>query len=186
MDVETKLDVKMYNISLLTITPPKKTNGGYNLKILYNNKNFNIQSPLCKIVDINYNSKVSKNNYIILSFIIGKNFNHFQFFGVLEHQIVEEMGKYFKNSKYDILNETGSENLEDVVNININRIKEIQMTVKVKILSDVLFFNKEKTEISGKELEIGDKVVLILKTNGIFCDSKSASLAWKTSQILKF
>lgn len=178
-----KLDVKTYNLSLFNITPPVQTTAGYFSKILYNNSDFKIQTPLCTVTEVNF--KTDK-PYMILVFSISTNFNYFQFFSNIYELSIDYLHKYMTKRKL----------LENVVNTDENIRKAFIKTVvkqgdtdiqiKIKVNKSTLYFDKKQSEISELEIEAGDKVVCILKTQGISSDKNTSTQAWTGIQCLKF
>jgi hypothetical protein len=181
-----RIDVKTYNISLINIESPKERNlSNYNSKILYNNNNFNIQSPLCTVIDIDTKSE---SKYIHMKFNLSSNFNHFQFFSNINELSIEYLKKISKNHKYNILTNKNKteESIRESFIPTTNKLSDSEMIIKVKLNKSTTYFDKEKTEISGLEIKKNDKVVCILKTNGILVDQNTASLTWICQECLKF
>ena len=87
-DEYKKIDVKTYNISFLNILKPTSRTTGYNSKIVYNNKDFKIQTPLCTIIDIDTKSEKPS---ILVKFNLSKNFSYFQFFSNIHEIAIEHL-----------------------------------------------------------------------------------------------
>lgn len=170
-----KLNVKDYAIGNLKLTKPYSRPNGYNSKILYNGKDFKVQSPLCTIKEIDIKNQKP---FIKVSFKISNNFNHFQFFCNIKEICIEHLGKYITQSSEDEIREKFISTIE--------KNKESEIIIKIKLNKSTIFFDKEKKEIHGLELKQGDKVILLLKTNGLLWDDISASQVWICLQCLKF
>ena len=188
--LKNKLDVDKYNISLLTIGSPVSINNGYNLKILYNMKEFVIQTPLCKVLEVDMKAKKP---YINIAFPLSKNFAYFQFFGGLNQDIMDALETYSKREDYDILKkmkidpESESDNpLEDNFDSSSERTNDSTMVIKIKLKKETMYFNKDKNEMSGLEIKEGDKVIGLLQNKGVFVDQYNANFRWTASQMLKF
>lgn len=183
-DVVKKIDVKNYNIGLLNVKNPTYRKNGYNSKILYNGKDFKIQTPLCVVKDI---STKSDKPFILVSFKIATNFNFFQFFSNIHEICIEHLLKYSKNPNFDILkNVSDEEAIRKAFKATVEKQNDAEMTIRIKLNKNTLFFNKEQNEISGLEIQKEDKIVCILKTNGIVSDINTASQVWVCTQCLKF
>lgn len=181
-----KIDVKTYNLSLFTITNPVKTTAGYFSKILYNNCDFKLQTPLCTVTEVN--TKIDK-PYMFIKFMISVNFNHFQFFSNIYEISIDYLSKYMTlNTKIRLLENVANvdEKIREAFVKTANKQSNSEMMIKVKLNKSTMYFDKNKSEISGLEIEAGDKVVCILKTQGISSDKNTSTQAWTGIQCLKF
>lgn len=161
-----KINVKQYNINKLKILPEMKTKIGYNSKIQYNNNNFLVQTPVCEVLENDYE------NNCTIKFNIQKNFSHFQFFYSLEQSILD----FLEKSKY------GSR--EKFIS-SLNRTEDGEMIMKIKLNSKCLYFNKNQDQIIKYDIKIGDKIIIVLETKGIWMDNISCTMKWNSYQILK-
>lgn len=180
------LDIKTYNISMLTINPPVEKKGGYYISdILYNKLNFKFQSPLFKIVKIDL--KADK-PYMLAKFKLANNFEYYQFFSGIFELCIEHLMKFYGHPRMSILKNT--DGTEDDVRknfkTNTDKISDAEMCFKIKLNKQTLFFDSKKQEISGLELKQGDKIVCILKTKGLVSDNNTASQMWTASQVLRY
>lgn len=183
-DSTTKLNVKTYNISLLNVSFPLKRKTGYNSKILYNRSDFKIQTPLCTVKEIN--TKAEK-PFILLSFKLSGNFNYFQFFSNIYELCIENLIKYSKNPEFDILkNVNGEDEIREAFKPTVEKVSDAEMQIRVKLNKSTVYFSKEQSEISGLEINVGDKIICIAKTNGVVSDNNTASQVWICLQCLKF
>lgn len=179
-----KLDVKNYNISLLNIHNPIKRKTGYNSKIMYKGKDFKVQTPLCTVKDINLKSDKP---FILLSFKIASNFSYLQFFSNIHELCIENLIKNSTNSSYDILkNVNGEEEVRKAFQTTVKKNNDVEMTIRMKINKSTLYFDKEQKVISGLEIQKDDKIVCIIKTNGLVADNNTSSQVWVCLQCLKF
>lgn len=169
-----KLDIKNYNISKIKILNPIKRSNGYCSKILYNSKEFKIQTPLCTVREIDIKSEKP---YIKISFKISKNFNHFQFFSNVHELCIENL---ITNTKND------EESVREKFIKNFEKENDSEIVMKLKLNKSTLFFDKNKTEISGLEIKKNDHIICSIKTNGILYDEKSSTQMWNCIQCLKF
>ena len=170
-----RLNVKNYNIGNLKLTKPYTRPTGYNSKILYDAKDFKIQSPLCTVKEIDTKGQKP---FIKISFKISNNFNHFQFFSNIKEICIEHLLKCITN--------LSEEEIRKNFISTIEKNSDSEMIIKIKLNKSTLYFNKEKKEIHGLEIKPDDKVILLLKTNGLVWDSVSASQVWICLQCLKF
>jgi len=175
----TKINVKTYNVSLLTIGQTIKRPSGWANKILYNNKNFSIQTPLCEVLEVN-----TKNQpHIHLKFKLSKNFCHFQFFSNIEEIIINKIissDTILKNI------EKKEKNARESFIRTVEKISDSEMTLRIKLTASTEYFDKQKEQISGLEIKKGDNVVCLIKTQGIVSDDNTASQLWLCQQCLKY
>lgn len=178
-----KIDVKTYNLSFFNVSSPVQTSCGHFSKILYNNADFNIQTPLCKVIEINVKTPKP---YMIIAFGIASNFNHFQFFSNIYELSIEYLQKYIARHKLleNIVNT--EENIRKAFVRTVTKQGDTEMHIRVKLNKSTLYFDKHQSEISELEIEVGDKVVCILKTQGISSDKNTSTQAWTGVQCLKF
>jgi predicted transcriptional regulator len=163
-----KLNVKNYNYSLLKFLTPKKIKNGYNIKLVYNQKDFVVQSPICTIEEI-------IDNIIILKFQISNNFNHFQFHFGLNKQMVDHVE--MKSVEYDFTSEP--------FNYSVEKIDDASMLIKLKTNNETLYFDKTQREMTKYDIKKGDKVAFLMYSKGIFADRKGVNFCWTASQIMK-
>lgn len=184
VDIMRKLDVKNYNISLLNIHNPVRRKTGYNSKIMYSGKDFKVQTPLCVVKDINLKSDKP---FIQLSFKIASNFSYLQFFSNVHELCIENLTKNSTNPSYDILkNVNGEEEVRKAFQATVEKTNDVEMTIRMKINKSTLYFDKDRKVISGLEIQKGDKIVCIVKTNGLVADNNTATQVWVCLQCLKF
>lgn len=177
-----KLNLKNYNLSYLTLSTPTKYPNGYNIKILYRGKAFAIQSPVCEVEEISFESG---KQYVKVSFQISKNFNHFQFFCCLDQQIIEALENHKMGQQYDILTSTKG-NVEDNFSSSTEKVSDSVMTLHVKLNNETCYFNRESNEMSKLEINVGDKIIMLMHNKGIFTDSHYANLRWTALQVMKW
>lgn len=169
-----RIDVKNYNIGFLNISRSTQRPDGCNSKILYNNKDFKVQTPLCIVKEIDL--KCDK-PFIKVSFKISSNFNYFQFFSNINELCIEKLTKTWDLDEDEVRHKflpTTEKN------------KDSEMIIKIKVNKSTIYFNNKKQEIHGLEIKKEDKIVCMLKTNGLISDSDSASQVWIALQCLKY
>ena len=176
-----KLNVKTYNITQLKIARPVKIPNGFNLKTLYNSQDFQVQTPLCKITEINLDNDKP---YLKIKFTISNNFQHFQFFFGLNQLIIENLEKHSKTNL--AIMKKVNENIEGNFSSSINKIDDEEIEILIRVNKETLYFNKTKDQIHNSELKVGNKVVALIFNKGIFVDNYNANLRWTATQILKF
>ncbi len=79
-----KINVKTYNVSLLNLGKTITRPNGWANKILYNNKHFSIQTPLCEVMEVDKAS-------VQLKFKLSNNFCYFQFFSNIDEIIMNKL-----------------------------------------------------------------------------------------------
>jgi len=162
-----KLDINKYIINKFHIGSPKKTKIGLNLTINYDTDNFSVQTPVCKLVSIDCEDK----SRCVISFIISKNFQYFQFFLALEEKIKQDCNnKYIDKQSY----------ISSIKNYENSRIE-----ISIKLNTKTVLFDKKKEPISRYSLRKGDKVILLLETKGIWIDEVTYTMKWNAIQIVK-
>jgi hypothetical protein len=169
---EYKLDINSYNINKLVIQTSTKTKIGFNSKIKYNDLDFIIQTPVCKVLEIDQDCR---NPFCRVSFPLNKNFTHFQFFYGLEEKVLE----YIENFK-----KIESENLRETFVSSLER-TENEIILNIKLKPKTLYFDKHKTQIPKYDVKKDNKVILLLDTKGIWIDEISCIMKWNSVQILK-
>jgi hypothetical protein len=183
MENEINVDVETYNISLLNISNPMKRNHGYGSQLTYNGSKFTIQSPLCIVSVID----TKQDNTLCVYFKLSQNFSHFQFFCSVHEINVRYLTRLFTNPNYtDILTTTDGteESIRKVYDQTVKKVNTTEMYMELKLKKSTTFFNSKKEEISGLEIEPGDRVICLIKTNGLVFDEKSANQTWVCDECL--
>lgn len=182
MDNLVELDVSSYNIKQIKMEPLKIREKSYKIEIKYFQKYFYIQSPLCTIQNIIYTSDENNISNLIVLFKIDKNFNYYKFFGGFDSQIFDYVNEF--SLKHRLISK---ENIQDLFHSawyqNDDKTKII---INLKVNQETKYFDKNKNIIHGLELNIGDKIIGLLTTKGIFIDEKGINYRWTGKQILKY
>jgi hypothetical protein len=185
MGDEIDVDVETYNMSLLNISNPIKRNNGYGSQLTYNGNKFIIQTPLCIVSTVD----VKNDNFISLRFKLAQNFSHFQFFCSVHELNIRYLTRLYTNPNYnDILTSTdgSEESIREVYDQAVKKVNNTEMYMELKLKKSTLFYNNKKDEMSGLEIEPGDRVVCLIKTNGLVFDEKSANQAWICEECLLY
>lgn len=177
--------IKDFNISSIGFSNPMKRNNGYGCKLIYDGNDFRFQLPLAIVNDVDLDGDKPT---ITVNFKLSDNFDYFQFFCIINELVVKHLGRYATNPNYDILKDTdgSQEEIRDVFYTNINKVDGTDIKCVLKVNKSSLYFDNKKSEISGYEIKPGDKVVCMVKTNGLVVDNKSSGLHWICTQCLKW
>lgn len=143
---------------------------GYVADIFYDKKTFFVQTPVCRVVRIVRGEPGTNKSHIIVRFNYVRNFDHAQFFMGADEKVESHMTESYPELSHEPATSKNDNTLE----------------VFAKIVdSTILVFNKEKNLISQQNISRGNKVVLLLSTNGVYSDSKKYALKWTAHQIMK-
>lgn len=153
--MEVKVDPNNYDIKDFVICKPMKTKIGFNYNIVYKSKDFIYQTPICKILE------TDNEKYCKIIFDYTKNFSHFEFLNDIENKVKQN-------------------NYKSCIEYN-----EEEIIINVKLIPKSEYYNKIQERISKYNLKIGDKVILLLNTNGIWKDETSSTMRWNCSQLIK-
>lgn len=150
-----KINVNTFNKNLLKIQNPIKTKIGYNATLKYGDEDFTFQMPICKIVEIDH----EKYYKIQIPY---RNTKHYEFMNNVEEKVINfvyEMSPFISTLDNDILN--------------------------IKMNPKTLIFDTNKNQITKYELNVGDKIICIVDTKGIWIDDVSCTLRWNSLEIMK-
>lgn len=180
------LNIKDYKVSKLKFIPRRLKENSYNISLLYQNKEFILQSPLCTIKSIQ--RKENNTSDIILLDVTFKlkkeTFNYNTFFGTLDLQIHNYIKEFINNKDIQL-----TSNFEDIykpayLKDEINDC--LYITLHLKVTKETLYFNKNKSKIHHLELKPNDKIVFLFYTKGVFLDNNGINYRWTATEILKY
>lgn len=153
----------------------------YNIEILYDNLPFEIQTPLCTIEKI-----IREGNEVKcfdISFTIQSNFTYYKFFNIFDLRLKKFIENF--NDKHNII----QLNIEETFKGGQDEFEteeSIKLCIHLKVNQETIYFDKNKKCISVHDLKEQDKVVGLIKTKGVFMDTKGINYRWTGNQILKF
>lgn len=158
------VDPNNCNMNDFDFGPKKHTAIGINHEFLYNEENFYVQTPVCEVLDINH-----EKNTLKIQFTRDYNHNHFQFFCGLNDLFFKYIRRNYKETDF-------------IYSVSCGPF----IVFNTKICKDkTLYFNDKKEMIISKDIKEGDLVLCLLKTKGLWVDSKTSSMKWNTFQVLK-
>ena len=152
--------------------------------IKYDRNEIIIQSPICKLEYLG-----QCNNLFSMLFKLSDNFEYFQFFCSLHELIIKNLCRYADNSEYEIMKKYDSKDQEHIrksFRSHVVKTNDIDMIISLKINENTKFFNKEKEEITVKDIKKGDYVVCIMKSNKIELSEEYFLHTWDCIQCLKW
>jgi len=168
------LDVDTFKISKLSYNKSKMGLGSsIHIEILYEGAPFFIQFPSCKVVSID--STHNKCD-IVASFDIDTYFKYYQFLQIFDYQINEYL------DKLEITNYNPGHTETSIIESGF---KKTSIYLKIKTTANTKYFDNEKRKIHHYEINVGDTIIPLLTTKGIFSDSTETNQRWTAKQILK-
>lgn len=153
------------DITKMNFTYCKMSAKSYTIDALYNENKFKIQGPLCKIEDIEYNNN---DGVKCIHVVIKQLHPFFQLFDLTIKEYIE--------TKLHLKVKTFVPGQED---------HNGKCTMKIKINGSTKYYNDKKKPCSLYDLNVGDYIVCILYTRGIFIDERCINYRWTGEQILK-
>ncbi len=152
------------DITKINLECCKMKSKSYTIDAKYESQKFKIQGPLCKIEDIEYNNSDTIK-------CIHVTFKHLHpFFQLFDLKI--------------------KECIESNINMNIKSFvpgqqeKNGEFVMKIKVNGNTKYYNEKKKPCSMYDISVGDHIVAILFTKGIFLDENCINYRWTGEQIL--
>ena len=186
MSEEVIVDTDKFTLSSIKISNPVKTGIGYFGKMTYDDKPIHIQTPLCTVIGTD---NIKGKGHMTIHFSTSDNFSFLQFlYSAYEIGIHYITGLLHISDALDVLKGCdGSESsvravYDCPVHVNSNKFN----TLRVKTNKSTVFRDINYNEIHASSIDVDDKVVCILKTNGLVFDEKSVNQAWTCEQCLLY
>ena len=164
-----KLDITTFKPNGLTFSKEKIATG-QRVDISYNNQDILLQFPSSKVLFIN--SEKGKCE-ICVSFDVDDNFEYYKFLQIFNFRIQDYIG--------DIEYKPG--HVEN--SVVENGFKKNKIIVKLKTTQKTRYYDRQKKKMSNYEINVGDTIIPLVETKGIFMDKKEANQRWTAKQILK-
>lgn len=157
-----RIDIDNYICEKFAFKKSKTTTNGTNHALTYNNEtDFFVQTPLCEVLEIS-------SNHIKIQFERETNKAHFGFFKSINDKIFNFSNDIYPNTVY-----------------KNNVIRSGPYLILDTKLKKPLFFDSNKEAISSDDVSDGDFVLCLLRTSGLWADSKSTGSKWECYQIMK-
>lgn len=176
------LNIKDYKTSYFKLCPKKLNKpNSYNLTPLYCNRPFMVQSPICTIDKIIYDDDPKTSPKALeISFNTHDNFIYLQFFELID-KLFYEFSKTFVVSNGILPASTDiTKRFHPGSYISDDNSKYI---IQIKLNQQTTYFDANKNMIPC-DISVGDKVVLLFLTKGIFLDTQAINYRWTAKQIL--
>lgn len=134
-----------------------------------------IQFPICVIQTIQSTNDKCE---IVVSFDVDDNFAYYKFLHIFDYQISNHLAK--KGVTTDRYTPGHTE-----TKITEGGFRQTKIFIKLKTTNATSYYNREKAKIHHYELKVGDKVIPLVTTRGIFMDDSGANQRWTAKQILR-
>ena len=164
------MDIKSFKPSNLSFNKTNISNGKH-VEILYNLSEFKIQLPKCVVLSMTPEQNKCD---LVLSFDIDDNYEHYKFLQIFDYRIMEYLG-----------DETVYKPGHNETTIVEQGYKKNKIIIKLKTTRETKFYDKQKKKMSHYEINVGDYVIPLVITKGIFMDEKESNQRWTGKQILK-